>query len=66
MTRNAKIVCTLGPEPADRDAITGLTRAEISVVQLNASLGTTDERREFIALVRDIDDRTAKLQFDPH
>ena len=66
MTRIAKIVCTLGPEPADCDVMTGLTKADISAARLNACVGTTDERREFIALVRDIDDRTAKLQFDPH
>ena len=60
MTRNAKVVCTLGPASADRDTVTGLANAGMSVARLNASHGTTDERRELVGLVRDVDERTAQ------
>ena len=58
MTRNAKIVCTLGPSSDDRETVTALANAGMSVARLNASHGTTDERRELVELVRDVDERT--------
>jgi pyruvate kinase len=60
VTRNAKIVCTLGPASADRDTVTALATAGMSVARLNASHGTTDERRDLVDLVRDVDERTAQ------
>ncbi|MFT4947737.1 MAG: pyruvate kinase, partial [Natronomonas sp.] len=60
MNRNAKIVCTLGPASADRNSITGLANAGMSVARLNASHGSTDERRRLVELVRDVDNRTAQ------
>jgi pyruvate kinase len=60
VNRNAKIVCTLGPASADRNSITGLANAGMSVARLNASHGSTDERRRLVELVRDIDNRTAQ------
>lgn len=39
MTRNAKIVCTHGPASVDRDTVTALAKARMSVTRLNADLG---------------------------
>ncbi|MEF8786814.1 MAG: pyruvate kinase [Haloarculaceae archaeon] len=58
MTRNAKIVCTLGPASEDGETITALANAGMSVARLNASHGTTAQRRDLIELVRAVDERT--------
>ncbi|WP_302080782.1 pyruvate kinase [Salinibaculum rarum] len=58
MTRNAKIVCTLGPSSDDQETIAGLADAGMSVARLNASHGTTEQRKELIQDVRAVDDRT--------
>jgi pyruvate kinase len=56
--RNAKIVCTLGPASADRDAIRGLAAAGMSVARLNASHGSVDDRRDLIETLRAVDEET--------
>lgn len=47
-----KIVCTLGPATATRDALRGLVEAGMNVARINFSHGTHDQHRETIALVR--------------
>ena len=55
VTRSAKIVCTLGPASDDSATIAALAEAGMSVARLNASHGTTDDRRRLIELVRETD-----------
>lgn len=55
---NAKVVCTLGPSSAGRDTIRRLATAGMNVARLNASHGSTDERRELIRTVRDVESAT--------
>jgi len=50
--RNAKIVCTLGPASRDPETVGALIRAGMDVARLNASHGTTAERRETVETVR--------------
>jgi len=52
--RRAKIVCTLGPASDDRETISGLVEAGMSVARLNASHGSTDHRATVIDRVRDV------------
>jgi pyruvate kinase len=47
-----KIVCTLGPATATRDALRSLVEAGMDVARINFSHGTHDQQRETIALVR--------------
>ncbi|WP_336328163.1 pyruvate kinase [Halovenus sp. HT40] len=56
MTRRAKIVCTLGPASEDRETITALAEAGMSVARFNASHGSPADRRELIERVRSVDD----------
>ncbi|MFT4946162.1 MAG: pyruvate kinase [Natronomonas sp.] len=56
MTRRAKIVCTLGPASEDRETITALAEAGMSVARFNASHGSPADRRELIELVRSVDE----------
>jgi pyruvate kinase len=58
VTRRAKIVCTLGPASTDRATIEELADAGMSVARLNASHGTTEERRRIIARMREVDAET--------
>jgi pyruvate kinase len=53
--RNAKIVCTVGPASADRETMRRLVDAGMAVVRLNASHGTTEDRAETVATVRELD-----------
>ena len=55
MTRCAKIVCTLGPASADRETISALATAGMSVARLNASHGTPESRRDIIDRVRAVE-----------
>jgi pyruvate kinase len=55
VTTNAKIVCTLGPASTDRGTIERMAEAGMAVARLNASHGTTAERRELVRLVREVD-----------
>jgi pyruvate kinase len=56
-TRNAKIVCTLGPASATVERIEALAEAGMSVARLNASHGTTEERADLVDRVRQVDAR---------
>jgi len=47
-----KIVCTLGPSTATRDALRGLVEAGMNVARINFSHGTHEQHRATIALVR--------------
>jgi len=60
VTRNAKIVCTLGPASDGRETIADLARAGMSVARFNASHGSTDQRRELVEEVRAVDERTER------
>jgi pyruvate kinase len=51
-----KIVCTLGPATATRDALRSLVEAGMNVARINFSHGTHEQHRETIALVRDVAD----------
>jgi len=52
--RRAKVVCTLGPASDDRETISGLVEAGMSVARLNASHGSTDHRATVIDRVWDV------------
>jgi pyruvate kinase len=56
--RKAKIVCTLGPATDDRETVRNLAIAGMSVARLNASHGSTADRRELIGTVRAVDEET--------
>ncbi|WP_254840773.1 pyruvate kinase [Natronomonas marina] len=55
--RRAKIVCTLGPASDDSETIRELIEAGMSVVRLNASHGTPDERAATVDRVRAVGER---------
>jgi pyruvate kinase len=57
--RNAKIVCTLGPASDDRETITALADAGMSVARLNASHGSVEHRAETIDRLRAVDDESS-------
>ena len=59
MSRRAKIVCTLGPASGDRETVTSLVEAGMSVARFNASHGSPADRRELIELVRSVDEQTS-------
>jgi pyruvate kinase len=54
-TRNAKIVCTLGPASEDLETVAELVEAGMSVARLNASHGSTEHRADLIDRVRQVD-----------
>ncbi len=56
--RRAKIVCTLGPASTDRRTVAALAEAGMSVARLNASHGSTEDRRSLIDIIRSVDDDT--------
>ena len=58
--RNTKIVCTLGPASSSRQTIEALVEAGMSVARLNASHGTTADRRELIERVRKVEAATGE------
>ena len=49
-----KIVCTLGPATATRDALRGLMEAGLNVARLNFSHGTHEAHASTVALVREV------------
>jgi len=52
---DAKIVCTLGPASDDRETVRALADAGMRVARLNASHGTTEQRRALVRTVRAVD-----------
>jgi pyruvate kinase len=57
-TRNAKIVCTLGPATEDRESVRALADAGMSVARVNASHGTAAARADLIDTVHAVDAET--------
>ena len=55
-----KIVCTLGPATATREAIRGLVDAGLNVARINFSHGTHEQHAETIRLIRDIADERGR------
>jgi pyruvate kinase len=55
-----KIVCTLGPATATREALRGLVKAGMDVARVNFSHGTHEQHAETIALVRSVADEQGK------
>src|SRR5687768_17713516 len=51
-----KIVCTLGPSSATRDAIRSLVEAGLNVARVNFSHGTHEQHAETIKLIRSVSD----------
>src|ERR1700752_3644894 len=51
-----KIVCTLGPATATRDALRGLVEAGMDVARVNFSHGTHEQHAETIRLIRSVPD----------
>ncbi len=49
-----KIVCTLGPSTASREALRGLMEAGLSTARVNFSHSTHEQHRATIALVREV------------
>ena len=49
-----KIVCTLGPATASRDALKGLVEAGMNVARLNFSHGTHEQHAATVAMVRTV------------
>ena len=60
MTPRARIVCTLGPATASREAIRALLEAGMDVARLNFSHGTREEHAKLYRLVRDVSDESGR------
>ncbi|MDK8662801.1 pyruvate kinase [Corynebacterium coyleae] len=58
MDRNTKIVCTLGPAVASKDAILGLVRDGMDVARLNFSHGDYPDHEQNYRWVREATDET--------
>ena len=54
---NTKVVATLGPASRDPEVLAGMIEAGVSVVRINCSHGTRDERVSDVALVRAVAER---------
>ena len=52
--RRTKIVCTIGPAVASREAIGRLIQAGMNVARLNCSHGTWEEKRQWIEWIREL------------
>jgi pyruvate kinase len=57
---HTKIVCTLGPASASRDALRGLMEAGLNVARINFSHGTHEQHAETIKNVRAVADELKK------
>lgn len=57
MTRNAKIVATIGPASQNEEVLERLIRAGMNVARMNFSHGTHDEHAARIATIRGISER---------
>jgi pyruvate kinase len=60
MSRRAKIVCTLGPATASREAIRALVEAGMDVARLNLSHGTYEEHAHAYRWVREASDASGR------
>jgi pyruvate kinase len=60
MKRRAKIVCTLGPATATREAVERLMHRGMDVARLNFSHGTHESHRAMVALVREAAERLGR------
>jgi pyruvate kinase len=49
-----QIIATIGPSSKDKETITKMVEAGMSVARLNFSWGTHEEHAEFVALVREV------------
>ena len=54
MTRQTKIIATLGPASSDPKTLARMIAAGLDVVRVNFSHGTADEHRRHVALVREL------------
>jgi pyruvate kinase len=54
LSPRTKIVCTLGPATASREAIAGLLDAGMNVARINFSHGTHEQHARTVALVREL------------
>lgn len=52
MTRNTKIICTLGPASREKNVITKMADAGMDIARINFSHGTTSEHRQVIRTIR--------------
>jgi pyruvate kinase len=59
-TPHTKIVCTLGPSTATKDAIRGLIEAGMNVARVNFSHGTHEQHAATIAVVRQLAEESGK------
>ncbi|WKZ47980.1 MAG: pyruvate kinase [Anaerolineales bacterium] len=57
MTRNVKIVATVGPASQSEDILEQLIRAGVNVARLNFSHGTHEQHAESVALIRKVSER---------
>ncbi|RIK30361.1 MAG: pyruvate kinase [Anaerolineae bacterium] len=57
MTRNVKIVATVGPASQSEDVLEQLIRAGVNVARLNFSHGTHEQHAESVALIRKVSER---------
>ena len=60
MSRNAKIVCTLGPATGDAEAILALAEAGMDVARLNFSHGSREDHANSCAWVRQAGEATGR------
>jgi pyruvate kinase len=60
VSRRAKIVCTLGPATASREAIRALVEAGMDVARLNLSHGTYEEHAHAYRWVREASDASGR------
>jgi len=54
MKRRTKIVCTMGPAVDSREAVQGLIEAGMNVARINCSHGDWEQRRRWIAWIREL------------
>src|SRR6185503_12946646 len=57
MTRNAKIVATVGPASQSEQVLEQLIKAGMNVARMNFSHGTQEQHSERIALIRKVSEK---------
>ena len=60
ITRNAKIVATLGPASSDKDTVRQLFLAGVDVFRLNFSHGSAEDHRARFAIIRELEQETGR------